>query len=893
MNTCNMTSTRIINCIFIILSAFFIRCSDGMDVLMQPDKSYIAFLYGNIGSANLSDLRPSSGTLTPAFNPDIVTYTSIIDVTVSSITVTPVAQDHDAIILVNGVQVASGHPSGSIDMDPGENLITVDVTTNDDMLTKSYYITVVRCDADNANLVGLALSSGTLAPAFASGTFPYTAYVDTGVASVTVTPTAAEELANIRVNGTMVLSGQPSPDIALDPGVNIITVDVLSYDGSVTRTYTVTVIKCDPDNADLSNLTLSTGTLSPVFASAQTSYTSNIHLTVGSITVTPTAVDPYATITVQATTVNSGQPSGSLAMVNGPNTITVVVTSPDGSVTKPYSVVVTRQDMTATTLSSLVVSSATLNPGFTSGQTSYTSTIDTAVTAVTVTPTATSGLATITVNGSPVASGTPSGSITMNHGVNSPITVVVTNGAESQTYTVSITRVDEDNANLSGIALSNGALSPAFSESTTSYTTSVTTGSITVTPTAAESYASITVNGVDVVSGQPSASIPMNIGNNTITIAVTSYDDITTRTYTIIANRSTILTADFVSTKSIRLDTTSSGAGVNGTVTNFPVLIRLTDAAIIDAVRPDADDIRFLGSDGTTWLNYEVERWDQANNLAEVWVLVPTVTGNSYTNITLYYNDVANDSIPNGQNAAAVFSTANGFAGVWHMNENPTGGSGAIKDRTANANNGTATGMASGDQSAGQIAGSINFDGSAGINLGTGVSLQPGNVSIEFWMKRTTSWASFTRYTLLCAKSSSGGNGWYIDIYPGIAGMLFQEPFNFFVDGSGNGFGVPGSLLNWDNLIPVEWIHMVITFNTTSNSCVMYKNGATLGIETKGSPNTITSNSSVTKRIGSGLNSDYNGMMDEVRISSVVRSADWVKLEYENQKTGQSLVKFP
>src|SRR6202012_5194982 len=37
-------------------------------------------------------------------------------------------------------------------------------------------------------------------------------------------------------------------------------------------------------------------------------------------------------------------------------------------------------------------------------------------------------------------------------------------------------------------------------------------------------------------------------------------------------------------------------------------------------------------------------------------------------------------------------------------------------------------------------------------------------------------------------------------------------------------------------------------------------------------------------------NYDFVGDIDEVRISKVARSADWIRLEYENQKPMQTLV---
>jgi hypothetical protein len=61
--------------------------------------------------------------------------------------------------------------------------------------------------------------------------------------------------------------------------------------------------------------------------------------------------------------------------------------------------------------------------------------------------------------------------------------------------------------------------------------------SITITATVNESRATVTVNGQAVTSGQPSQSIPLNVGSNTITIVVTAQDGTTTKTYTVTATR--------------------------------------------------------------------------------------------------------------------------------------------------------------------------------------------------------------------------------------------------------------------------------------------------------------------------------------------------------------------
>ena len=192
----------------------------------------------------------------------------------------------------------------------------------------------------NADLSSLALSSGTLAPPFASATTTYTASVANGVTSITVTPTASNTYATITVNGTPVASGSASGAIALNVGANTITTVVTAQDGTTTKTYTVTVTRAA--TADLSSLVLSSGTLTPPFASGTTTYTATVASCATSITVKPTAADASATITVNGTPVASGHASGAIALNFGANTLTTVVTAQDGTTTKTYTITVTR-----------------------------------------------------------------------------------------------------------------------------------------------------------------------------------------------------------------------------------------------------------------------------------------------------------------------------------------------------------------------------------------------------------------------------------------------------------------------------------------------------------------------------------------------------------------------
>ena len=105
-----------------------------------------------------------------------------------------------------------------------------------------------------SSLSALSLSSGTLAPVFASGTLIYTAAVSNATSSVTVTPAKSNTYATIeaRVNGgayASVTSGSPSSTLALDVGSNTVDVKITAQNGEATSTYTVTVTRRAPNLA--------------------------------------------------------------------------------------------------------------------------------------------------------------------------------------------------------------------------------------------------------------------------------------------------------------------------------------------------------------------------------------------------------------------------------------------------------------------------------------------------------------------------------------------------------------------------------------------------------------------------------------------------------------------
>ena len=487
--------------------------------------------------STLSGLVLSFGTLNPVFAAATLSYTASVANATTSVTITPTVTDSTATVKVNGTTVVSGVASGAISLVVGTNTITTVVTAQDGTTTKTYTVTVTRAPSAIATLSGIALSSGTLNPAFAAATISYTASVPNATTSITITPTVTDSTATVKVNETTVASGAESGSITLTVGTNTITTVVTAQDGTTLKTYTVTVTRIS-NVATLSGLVLSSGTLSPTFASETISYTASVPNATASITVRPTVTTATATVKVNGTTVASGAASGSITLTVGNNTITTVVTAQDGTTTSTYTVTVTRIS-NVSTLSGLVLSSGTLSPTFAAATISYTASVPNATTSITVRPTVTTATATVKVNGTTVASGAASGAISLTVGTNTITTVVTAqDGTTIKSYTVTVTR-NSNVSTLAGMVLSSGTLSPTFAAATISYTASVpnATTSVTITPTVTDATATVKVNGTTVTSGTASQSIPLVAGTNTINVVVIAQDVGFTTAYTVTVTR--------------------------------------------------------------------------------------------------------------------------------------------------------------------------------------------------------------------------------------------------------------------------------------------------------------------------------------------------------------------
>ena len=176
--------------------------------------------------------------------------------------------------------------------------------------------------------------------------------IDDGGAAITtrgvvLVPTSVSTTPRLAGTGVIVVSTTGTTGLFTVSAASLTPGTAYTYCGYATNSVgtsyspvdTFTTLK---NNALLSGLVLSKGTLSPVFAANTTSYTCTVNNNINSLTLTPTTADSTATVTVNGTPVTSGTASSTLALTQGDNVINTVVTAQDGTTTSTYTVTITR-----------------------------------------------------------------------------------------------------------------------------------------------------------------------------------------------------------------------------------------------------------------------------------------------------------------------------------------------------------------------------------------------------------------------------------------------------------------------------------------------------------------------------------------------------------------------
>ncbi|MFW9818706.1 MAG: DUF2341 domain-containing protein, partial [Candidatus Thorarchaeota archaeon] len=326
---------------------------------------------------------------------------------------------------------------------------------------------------------------------------------------------------------------------------------------------------------------------------------------------------------------------------------------------------------------------------------------------------------------------------------------------------------------------------------------------------------------------------------------------------------------DFEYFKEITIDHTKV-FGTNNLI-NFPVLISIFDSDLHDNVQPDGDDIAF--NNGTGWLYHEIESFNQNYNSTHAqlvaWVCVPLLSPSVNTIIRMYYG---NSTMESQENNHGVWDS--NFIGVWHLSEE----SGPVIDSTLNRNNGDVTGASL--TSSAMIDGGYDFVRSEIDYIempGTGNEFQLEDFTVEVWIKTPDSTVS-NDYYIVTQSLYYDTEAWAINICDD-TGHLNEGRFTMKISGDQQ------TVYSNSEITGNEWHHLVGVRG--SSQLLIYIDGLLANSNIDNKPGQCIK-SSKNISIGSAItvdSEDFNGIIDEVRISKAARSSDWIKTEYNNQYT--------
>jgi hypothetical protein len=342
--------------------------------------------------------------------------------------------------------------------------------------------------------------------------------------------------------------------------------------------------------------------------------------------------------------------------------------------------------------------------------------------------------------------------------------------------------------------------------------------------------------------------------------------------------------ADWLSTWKYRRKVTVSTANIDSNLTHFPVSLKLGASvgigsddvtSIFDELGANSKKFAVTKSDGTTQIYCEIEKWDNGGEQAWLWVSKDdlVLSSTASTDLYFYYDSSKSDNttyVGNTKGATPVSSVWDSdFIAIYHMNET----TGAIKDSTINGHDAGTTDVTVQGSAAGLVDGACDFEAS-----------NTDYVSIT----EHNDFDITTAITLeACVKAESIGD-WERIVCK--SHTTNEEPYSMYG-------------LMWDNALHVDFelgisstskaVSGALEHQTGVNYCVagtydgtdqvVYTDGAVDGTGLQsGSIDTNNVEPSIGRSNYGTPNDFFDGIIDEVRISKIKRTTDWLKANNKN-----------
>ena len=343
------------------------------------------------------------------------------------------------------------------------------------------------------------------------------------------------------------------------------------------------------------------------------------------------------------------------------------------------------------------------------------------------------------------------------------------------------------------------------------------------------------------------------------------------RSLTALAGLALLASAASAATYDKTLQITVNGVPENVTLTDFPLLVRLSASAITgfsyqDFRGTNGSDLRFETADGTG-LAYDIDTWnDQGESL--VWVKVPTLAQNDV--LTMRYGSDA----PDANDPTAVWAN---YVGVWHGNDLTCATGGDYPASPLPATGGYTLSSARADH-LGSAFYNANTATGTRFKLGTrdknplAALTSVSRIAVSAWVKSASDTPSIRFFS---NKVAYGDDGFE---FMGISGT------GVILRGNGSSTQVGANTALYQLLKNNNWNYVAATIDGTAGRMIVNDQAVSGTVATPGT----TGSQGIAFGGYSADNNKYSpltGYADEIRIYNGVPAAAYLQAEYAQVAT--------
>ena len=315
---------------------------------------------------------------------------------------------------------------------------------------------------------------------------------------------------------------------------------------------------------------------------------------------------------------------------------------------------------------------------------------------------------------------------------------------------------------------------------------------------------------------------------------------------------------------------TIDASNIDDDLTDFPVYLNLSDFAseFFTNVRSDGGDIRITSADGVTEVPREVVSIDTSGETGEVYFQAPTLSSTTNTTFYVYYGSSTATDYSDSDTFGAHNVWDDDFEAVYHLEE--TGST--YLDSTDNGVDGTGEGT-------GPTAASGKF--------GTAQSITAGRIDLGTALTSAINLTSEMTLSTWINQNTSSGDQALVAQFSGSGDLLLWGDTGGANPGFCNYMGdyMPSDCQDVDAQNPGNWQHVVGRYDGSNGGVQV--NGSLIGAGMTSGLYSLDPSLrwSIGTANGNTNARQFNGLMDEVRISSIDRGETWITAEYRNMST--------